>query len=115
VLVDLFTYSTLKYLYYPNWDIAIILFLLTPLACILAVGYNVLISSRANDVRTAQQLGTLIILPFGAVNLLSEFKVLTLTTNNLLIMGAILAVIDVIIFFLVKATFHREEIPPKWK
>jgi ABC-2 type transport system permease protein len=115
MLVDLFTYSTLNYLYYPNWDIAVILFLLVPLACLLAVGYNILLSSRMNDVRTAQQLGTLILLPFGAVYFLSEIKVLTLTTNNLLIMAAVLVVIDVIVFFLVKATFQREEILTKWK
>jgi ABC-type Na+ efflux pump permease subunit len=115
VLADLFTYSTLKYHYFPNWDIAIILFLLAPLACILSVGYNVLISSRSNDVRTAQQLGTLILLPFGAVYFLSELKVLTLTTSDLLIMAAVLVVIDVIVFYLVKATFQREEILTKWK
>jgi ABC-type Na+ efflux pump permease subunit len=115
VLVDSFTYSTLKYLYYPNWDIAIVLFLLAPLSCILSVGYNILISSRANDVRAAQQLGTLIILPFGTVYVLSEFKVLSLTTDNMLILAAVLTVIDVIVFYLVKATFQREEILTKWK
>jgi ABC-2 type transport system permease protein len=115
VLVDLFTYSTLKYLYFPNWDIAIILSLLAPLACILGVGYNILVSSRVNDVRTAQQLGTLIILPFGAVYVLSELQILILTTSTLLIMAAILVVVDVIVFYLVRATFQREEILTKWK
>jgi ABC-type Na+ efflux pump permease subunit len=115
VLVDLFTHSKLNYYYFPNWDIAIILFLLAPLTCLLSVGYNVLVSSRVNDVRTAQQLGMLILLPFGAVYFLSEFKVLTLTTNNLLIMAAVLVVIDAIVFYLVKATFQREEILTKWK
>jgi ABC-type Na+ efflux pump permease subunit len=115
VLEDLFTNSTLKYLYFPNWNFAIILFLLAPLACILAVGYNILVSSRVNDVRTAQQLGMLILLPFGAVYFLSEFNVLSLTTTNMLIMAAVLAVIDVIVFFLVKAAFQREEILTKWK
>jgi ABC-2 type transport system permease protein len=115
VLVDLFTSSTLNYLYFPNWDIAIILFLLAPLACLLGVGYNVLVSSRMNDVRTAQQLGALILLPFGAVYFLSEISVLTLTTNNMLIMAAVLGVIDVIVFYLVKATFKRDEILTKWK
>ena len=115
VLADLFTYSTLKYLYFPNWDIAIILFLLAPLACIFSVGYNVLVSSRVNDVRTAQQLGTLILLPFGAVYFLSEFKVFSLTTGNMLIMAAVLAVIDAVVFYLVKAAFQREEILTKWK
>jgi hypothetical protein len=115
VLVDLFTYGTLKTLYFPNWDIAIILFLLAPLACLLSVGYNVLVSSRMNDVRTAQQLGTLILLPFAAVYFLSELKVLTLTTNNMLIMAAVLAAIDGIVFYLVKKAFRREEILTKWK
>jgi hypothetical protein len=100
---------------YPSWDIVIIVFLLAPLSCILSVGYNVLVSSRANDVRAAQQLGTLILLPFGAVYFLSEIKVLELTTNNLLIMAASLVAVDVVVFFLVKATFQREEILTRWK
>jgi len=115
VLVDLFTYKTLNSLYFPNWNMAIILFLLAPLACILSVGYNVLISSRANDVRTAQQLGALIILPLGAVYLLTELRVLDLNTNTLLIVAASLAAVDVVVFFLAKATFQREEILTKWK
>ena len=114
-LVDLFTQSTLKYFYFPNWDIVIIVFLLGPLSCLLSVGYNVLISSRSNDVRTAQQLGALIILPLGAAFFLSELKVLELTTNNLLIMAAALVAIDAVVFFLVRATFQREEILTKWK
>ena len=115
VLVDFFTHSTLNYYYFPNSGFAIILFLLAPLACILSVGYNVLVSSRVNDVRTAQQLGTLILLPLGAVYLLSELKVFSLTTGNMLIMAAVLAVIDAIVFYLVKTTFRREEILTKWK
>jgi ABC-2 type transport system permease protein len=115
VLTDLLTNSTLKYLYYPNWDIAIILFLLAPLSCLLGVGFNILVSSRVNDVRTAQQLGTMILLPFAAVYLLSEFKVISLTSNNMLIMAAVLLVVDVIVFYLVKAAFQREEILTKWK
>jgi ABC-2 type transport system permease protein len=115
LLADSFTYSTLKTYYYPNWEIAIILLLLAPLACLLSVGYNVLISSRMNDVRTAQQMGALIMLPFGAVYFLSELKVMELTTNNLLIMAAVLLVIDAVVFFLVKAAFQREEILTTWK
>jgi ABC-2 type transport system permease protein len=82
VLADLLTYHTLRYLYYPNWDIAIILLLLAPLACLLAVGYNVLISSRATDARSAQQLGLLILLPFGLVYVLSEIRVLALPDRD---------------------------------
>ncbi len=115
VLMDLFTNSILKYLYFPNLNFAIILFLLAPLACILSVGYNILVSSRVNDVRSAYQFGTLILVPLGAVYLLSELKVFSLTTGDMLIMAAVLAVIDGIVFYLVKTTFRREEILTKWK
>jgi hypothetical protein len=54
-------------------------------------------------------------LPFVAVYVLSETRVFDLTTNNLLIMAAILAAVDVVVFFLAKATFQREEILTKWK
>ena len=115
ILIDLFTHSALNSNYFPNSKFAIILFLLAPLACILAVGYNILVSSRVSDVRTAQQLGALVIIPLGAVYLLSEIQVLTLTTGNMLIIAAVLAAIDVAVFFLVRVTFRREEILTKWK
>jgi ABC-2 type transport system permease protein len=89
--------------------------LLAPLACILSVGYNVLISSRANDVRAAQQLGMLIILPLGGVYVLSELGILALNSRNLLIMAAALAAIDGGVFYPVRATFQRDEILTKWK
>jgi ABC-type Na+ efflux pump permease subunit len=114
-LVDLFTFGKLTYLYFPNWNIVVILFLLAPLSCILSIGFNVLISSRSNDIRAAQQLGLLIILPFGVVYFLSELNFISLTITNLLIMSAVLLIIDIIIFFIVKATFQREEILTKWK
>ena len=78
VLMDLFTHSTRNYYYFPNSNFAIILFLLAPLACILSVGYNIIVSSKVNDVRAAQQFGALILLPLGALYLLSEIKVMTL-------------------------------------
>jgi ABC-2 type transport system permease protein len=75
----------------------------------------VLVSSRVNDVRTSQQLGTLVLIPLGAVYLLSELIVFSLTTGNMLIIAVVLAISDGIVFYLVKSTFRREEILPKWK
>jgi ABC-2 type transport system permease protein len=115
LIIDVITASQLTYRFYPNGTIAIILFLLAPLACILSIGVNVLVSSRTNDIRAAQQLGTLVILPFGAVYVLSEINVLPLTTANLLILSAVLFVIDGILFYSVKAAFQREEILTKWR
>lgn len=115
LFIDIVTVKKLGYLYYPNGVIAILLLLLAPLTCLLSIGYNVLVSSRSNDTRAAQQVGALILLPFGAIYVLSEINVLPLTTTNLLIMSAALLVIDVIVFYMAMATFQREEILTKWR
>jgi ABC-2 type transport system permease protein len=115
LFIDAVTVNKLGYLYYPNGVIAILLLLLAPLTCILSIGYNVLVSSRSNDTRAAQQVGALIILPFGAIYVLSEINVLPLTTINLLIMSAALLVIDVIVFYMAIAKFQREEILTNWR
>ncbi len=82
VLMDLFTHQTLNYLYFPNWSIGIILLLVAPLSAILSIEANVIISSRATDVRSAQLQGALIVIPFGAIYLASEVGVLTLNTQQ---------------------------------
>jgi len=114
VLMDFVTQSTLGYLYYPNWHIGAIL-LVAPLASLLSVEINVIISSRLNDVRTAQQLGMLFILPFMGLYIASEFGFFALNDTNLLILAGVVFIIDVVLFFVSKATFQREEILTKWK
>ncbi len=116
ILMDLVTQSKLGYYYFPNWGSAIELFLLAPLAALLSVQVNVIVSSRMSDVRTSQQLGALTILPFAGLYVSGELNIVDLgsTTNLLIIAGAIL-VVDVLLFFVSRATFRREEILTKWK
>lgn len=114
-LIDLITFGKLGYLYFPNWNIGVMLLLLAPLSCIFSISVNVLISSRINDVRAAQQMGIFIMIPFVIVFLMSELRFISLTITNLLIMAAVLFVIDIIVFNIAKATFRRDEILTKWK
>lgn len=114
-LVDLFTFRALGYLLYPNGHIAITLLLDTPSVCLLSVLVNLLISSRANDVRAAQQLGALPVLPYAAIYVLAELSVLHLTDRALLLVAAVTAVADLVLLPVVKAVFRREEILTKWK
>jgi len=114
VLMDLVTQSTLGYLYYPNWHMGAIL-LAAPLVSLLSVEINVLVSSRMNDVRTAQQLGYLFILPFMGLYVASEFGLFAFTDTNLLILAGAILVISIALFFVSRATFQREEILTKWK
>jgi ABC-2 type transport system permease protein len=115
VFMDFITYGKLSYPYYPNWFIGILLWLLVPLACILSIEINVLISSRFNDLRSAQSFAMLMFLPFIGIYVLSEIGIFALTMNNLLILSGIVLILDVLLFYVTKATFRREEILTRWK
>jgi ABC-2 type transport system permease protein len=113
--IDNLTFSQLGYLYFPNLTMGVILLAVAPLVCLLSVEVNVIISARVNDVRTAQQFGGILSLPFGAIYVAGEIGIISLETNNLLIISAVLLLVDVLLFFVSKATFRREEILTKWK
>ena len=114
-LIDAITFGLLGYLYYPNAVMAVIMLLLVPLAAITAVEVSVIVSARVNDVRTAQQLGSLIVIPFALIYVLGEINVFPLTVPYLLILSAIILVVDIGLFSLAVSTFRREEILTKWK
>jgi ABC-2 type transport system permease protein len=82
---------------------------------LLSLETNIIFSSRINDIRASQQLGFLVLLPFAAVCVLSELNIVSYNDTNLLIISAVVIVADVILFYLTKAVFRREEILTKWK
>jgi hypothetical protein len=103
-------------LYYPNWSFAaILLLLLAPLASILTIELTVIISARANDIRTVQQFTGVLFSPFIVIYVMTEIDAIQLNIANLLIMSGIFLVADVLLFYLSTATFKREEILTKWK
>lgn len=114
-LADALTYNQLGYLFFPNENMTVILLLVLPLSCMLSVEMNVIISSRANDLRTAQDLGVLILLPFGAIYVLFEINFIAFNETNLLMISAFIGVIDVILFYLSRIVFRREEILTRLK
>jgi len=115
VLSDAITYSTFGYLFFPNWIMAFILLLAVPLSSILSIELNVIISSRVSDVRTANQLGMLLFIPFIGVYFLLENNVLSLNIINLLAISIILFAADAFLFYINKVTFNRNDILTKWK
>ena len=116
ILVDVFVHRIFQHLYYPNWNIGVILLLLAPLVSLFSVAVNVLISSRSTDVRTAQQFGTTVpMLPLIAIYLLSEIRVITLTVTNLLFIAAALAALDVLMTYAAMRIFQRDAILTTWK
>ncbi len=66
-----------------------------PLTAILCVEFNVVILARVSDVRAAQQLGALVVLPFAAVYVAAEVGLIKLDLPSRGVMSGILWVLDV--------------------
>jgi ABC-type Na+ efflux pump permease subunit len=115
MLSDAVTYNTIGYLYFPNLNMAIILLLAVPLSSILSVQLNVIISSRVNDVRTANQLGLLLEIPFIGVYILLVTNIASLNIINILAIITLLFLTVAAFFYLNKVTFQRDKILTQWK
>jgi ABC-2 type transport system permease protein len=115
VRIDVVPHQQLGYYFYPNWTAGVFILLAAPLACLFSVELNVIISARVSDVRVANQFGALLVIPFGVLYVLGEINVVPLTENNLLIISAIFALTDLLLFFVSRSTFSRDEILTKWK
>jgi ABC-2 type transport system permease protein len=115
IIIDGWSVINLGVLLVPSVYWGIIMGVVTPLVCILSVEANVIISSRVNDIRAAQQLGAFVILPIILVLILATtVPTIPLVTLALILSGG-LALADIAMFYLSKATFQREEILTKWK
>ena len=113
-VTDYLTYNGLNYYYFPNWNAGIMLLLLAPLAALFSIQLVVIIASRVSDVRSANQLGLLLLIPFALVYIAGVTGVITFDISTLLLFSLILIIADVALFFLSKSTFNREEILTKW-
>lgn len=87
----------------------------TPLLTILATTVGLIVSSRVNDPRAAEQLGMVVIVPilglfFGQIAGLITFNVATA-----LVVAAILLVVDVVLLQIAVRLFNRETILTRWK
>lgn len=115
-LMDLVSKPMLGYYYFPDWNSAIVVLLLLPLALLMSVQLNVIISSRVTDIRSGQQLGALTVLPFLGLYLSAEVNLIDLGDfSSLLIVAGTLVLADILLFLVSRATFRREEILTKWK
>lgn len=84
--------------------------IVTPLLVWMAVWVSMTISARVSDVRVAQQIGTVIMLPLIALSALFGFNVLHVTVALGVTVGAALAVLDAAGLRVVSAAFDRERL-----
>ncbi len=82
---------------------------------LVALQAAIVISSRVNDARTAQQFGALIILPITAL-LVGQFTgTVSLSTSTLALSAAGLLALWVLLTLVSVATFDRESILTRWR
>jgi ABC-type Na+ efflux pump permease subunit len=84
--------------------------LFSPLLAAWSIWVGIAISARSSDVRVAQQLSTLASLPALAVTALFSFQVLSPTVTLAVVLALALAVVDVVAWRVVSATFDRERL-----
>jgi ABC-2 type transport system permease protein len=90
VTIDAWSAINLGVFLVPDVYWAVVMGVVTPLACILSVEANVIISSRVNDIRAAQQLGVFVILPIILVMIVaSTVQIFPLVTLALLLSGGL--------------------------
>jgi ABC-2 type transport system permease protein len=112
---DVLTHNEFGYLYFPNLTAGAILLLLVPLSAAMSIEVNVMISSRVSDVRTSQQLGFLTVIPMAAVYLGSELGLISLDVATLSTISGILLIVDLLLGYVARTTFQRDQILTRWK
>lgn len=100
-------------LFSPLWLIGI--FVVGPLLSLTGVSLAVMISSRVNDPRAAEQLSALIILPVMSVFLGQIFGVVVVNQTFLLIIAGALIAVDAALLYFATQLFQRETILTRWK
>lgn len=95
------------------WLMAI--FLLSPLLALTAVSISIMVSSRVTDVRAAEQISGLFVLPLVALFIGQATGFFLIDTTLILWMTAALLAIDTVLMILSIRLFQRESILTKWK
>jgi len=97
----------------PSWLVGV--FLLGPAVGLSSVVAGVIVSSRVNDPRVAQQVGGVIIVPIVAVTLLQATGTVLIGAAGYLLMTVIVLLVSVVGLRLGVALFDREAILTRWR
>jgi ABC-2 type transport system permease protein len=90
-------------------------FVIGPLASLAALQLAVCVSSRVNDVRSAQQIGALIILPLTGLLVAQLMGRVVLTGAILTLIAVALVAVNAVLMRVGVALFDREAILTRWK
>ena len=100
-------------LFDPLWMTAI--FVVGPLLSVMGVSISVMISSRVNDPRVAEQISGIFVLPVVGLFLGQTTGIILVNQQFILWMAAIVLVLDIVLFYFAVQIFRRETILSRWK
>jgi len=96
----------------PVWWVA--MGAVTPLLALFSVLVGVIVSSRVNDTRVAQQIGGVVVLPVVAFSVAQAAGFLLLNMTTVLLGGLIVLVLDGVTLWVAVVLFERERILTRW-
>jgi ABC-2 type transport system permease protein len=97
----------------PSWLAGV--FLLGPAVGLSSVVAGVIVSSRANDPRVAQQIGGVVILPIIGVTLLQATGTVLVGASGYLVLTVLVTIVSVLGLRVGVALFDREAILTRWR
>jgi ABC-2 type transport system permease protein len=97
----------------PRWILAIVV--MVPLLTLLSVNLGILISTRVNDVRVAQQIGGLVVVPVVALGIAQVTGQVVINNESFIRFSLLLIAVDVAVFWLARLAFQRENILVRWR
>ena len=100
-------------LFDPTWLVGI--FIVGPLLAVLSVNFSLMVSSRVNDARVAEQISALVILPVVGLFVGQMAGVVFVSRALILAMAAGVLVVDIGLVHLTVRLFQRETILTRWK
>jgi ABC-2 type transport system permease protein len=89
--------------------------LVGPATALVALQLTVLVSSRVNDPRTAQQVGVLLIVPLVGLMIAQFTSLLALSAHALVLIGLALGGIWLVLLAGSAAAFSREAVLTRWR
>ncbi len=97
----------------PTWLLAILV--IGPLMAVLAVNFAVIVSSRVNDPRVAEQISAILIVPILAVLFGQIAGVILINVQLVLVAIVVFLILDLGSLYLGSSLFQRETILTRWK
>jgi len=115
IVVDIFAYIKLSIIPLPTWEWVIAAFILSPIISFIITMISIIVSSKSTDIRSAQGIGAVVILPIYGIIGLQIAGFFMLNIKYLLVGCLVLIAICPLIFKLATKVFDRENILTKWK